>query len=1064
MQLLNIGLYMFKHIFSMKVAALLLFLFGAIIGGATFIENDYGSQTARALIYNTHWFELFLLYFIVLLLYNMVKYKSYKTKLSVFIFHLAFFVIAIGALVTRYVGYEGVMHIREGHIATSITSSDKVLRIHVENGEANANHEQSMLFSSMTKNNFSKSWDLDGKHVKIDLVNYLPAAEQSLVTDEVNGKKVLEMMVSTGGKGQSVYLMEGDTHDAGTFMLSFNNSVTSPTKPLMNIRTKADGTLEMESGFDLKTLSMLTRKEGNLTKGVNEFTTKKLYQFSGNSVVLKSMHEKSVMKFVSHSHKTKNGKPEIATFVVDVNGEKAKVNLFAYAGDISEIQRVKVAGVNLSMYLGVKKIPVPFSVKLIDFELERYPGSMSPSSYSSDVELTDKEEGIEAMPYKIYMNHILDHRNYRLFQSSYDQDEKGTVLSVNHDPGTWPTYLGYILLALGMIWNLFDKKGRFQRLLKGARKLQGAAAVLVTLFALSYTTPLQAAKLPALDENMTEMIHAYPQESVDKFGRIILQDSRGRMKPIDTLAHEIIAKLAGKSTIYGVEPTAMLLGMTVEPKSYQHIPMIKLGHPRIALDLGLDENVKYAPFISFFTEAGAYKLQDQMNKSVRKKPLEKNAYDKELVKADERLNVAYMIYTGSLLQMYPVPNDAGNKWMNPQDAIAKFPKEISEMVRMMTVYLFQGASVIQQTGDTDKFDKAINLINMYQKKFGSEVIPSEKVVDVEIKYNKLGLLSKLVPLYILVGLILLLAAFVNIVKPNRSLNWINNIAWVLMIGGFIIHVGSMAMRWYIGGHAPWSNAYESIVFIAGSTVIAGLIFARKSPFTLGATALLAGITMGVAHMNFINPEITNLVPVLKSYWLMIHVATIISGDGFLGLGSILSLLVIILFIMRKEGADNIDRAIKELTNIAEMSIIVGLFLMTIGNFLGGVWANESWGRYWGWDSKETWAAVTILVYATILHLRFIPRLNNPFAFNVASLWGYSTVIMTYFGVNYYLSGLHSYAAGETMPLPSWVIPAVIILFIVTLFSAKSWRNIKTVFIVLTPLILWVAGLLFMLQF
>lgn len=1049
----------------MKISALVLFLFGAIIGGATFIENDYGTQTARALIYNSRWFELFLLYFILLLLYNMFKYKSYKSKPSVFLFHTSFLVIAIGAMITRYVGYEGVMHIREGHIASSILSSQKVLKIHIGEGKDAIDYEQDMLLSSMTKNHLQKSWNVDGKEVSFDLVRYLPAGEQSLVPDAVHGKKVLELMVAAGGKGQPVFLMDGTVHDAGTFMLTFNKTIENPTKPILNIKSKADGTLEIENDFPIKTLSMLTRKESNLAKGVNPFTKKKLYQFRGNSVVLKNIHEKSVMKFVSKAHKTKNGKPEIATFMVDVNGEKAKVDLFAYAGDVSEIKRVTVGGVKIAMYLGVKKIPVPFSVKLIHFELTRYPGSMSPSSYASDVELTDHSEGIENMPYKIYMNHVLDHRNYRLFQSSYDQDERGTILSVNHDPGTLPTYLGYILLALGILWNLFDKNGRFQKLLKGARKLQEASAILITLFALSYTTPLQAAKLPTLDANTTKMIHAYSQESVDKFGHLILQDSRGRMKPVDTLSHEIIAKLAGKSTIYGVEPTAMILGMTVEPKKYQYIPMIKVDHTRIAKELGLPEGAKYARFYDFFTEAGDYKLKNQMDVSIRKKPLDTNLYDRELVKVDERLNVAYMIYTGSLLQIYPKPHDVNNKWMNPQDAIEKFPKEISEMVRMMTIYLFQGAGEIQSSGNPEKFNKAIKLITMYQKKFGAEVIPSADVINVEIEYNKLGLLSKLVPLYILVGLILLIAAFVNIVKPNRSLKYITTVSWGLMIIGFAIHLGSMAMRWYIGGHAPWSNAYESIVFIAGATMVAGLIFARKSPFTLGATGLLAGITMGVAHMNFINPEITNLVPVLKSYWLMIHVATIISGDGFLGLGSMLSLLVIILFIMRKENdSENIDRAIKELTNIAEMSLIVGLFLMTIGNFLGGVWANESWGRYWGWDSKETWAAVTILVYATILHLRFIPTFKNPFAFNVASLWGYSTVIMTYFGVNYYLSGLHSYAAGAPMPLPSWVIPSVIALFVLTLISAKSWKNVKIVFMLLSPFILWVAGLLLMLSF
>jgi ABC-type transport system involved in cytochrome c biogenesis permease subunit len=176
---------------------------------------------------------------------------------------------------------------------------------------------------------------------------------------------------------------------------------------------------------------------------------------------------------------------------------------------------------------------------------------------------------------------------------------------------------------------------------------------------------------------------------------------------------------------------------------------------------------------------------------------------------------------------------------------------------------------------------------------------------------------------------------------------------------------------------------------------------------------------------------------------MIHVATIISGDGFLGLGSILSLLVLVLFIIRgKNGHSNIDKSIKELTSIAEMSLIIGLFLLTIGNFLGGVWANESWGRYWGWDAKETWAAVTILIYATVLHLRFIPRFNNPFIFNIASLWAYSSVIMTYFGVNYYLSGLHSYAAGEPVPIPSWVYYGIAGVMILTLLSYRNRKMSK----------------------
>ncbi len=1033
---------MIKKIFSMKVASLLLFLFGAIIGIATFIENDYGTQTARALIYNSRWFELFLLYFILILIYNIFKYKSYKSKMSVFIFHMAFVVIAIGALITRYVGYEGILHIREGESSSRMVSDVKVLQLDVKSAKDNKHFEKQLLLSSMTRNSFSKTLEVDGKNVNFKLVNYLPSATKEFV-ENPNGKKSLELMVSNGmGRGKPIHVFKGNSYDAGSFIISFDDkNLTSSSKPIFKISEKGNH-LELTHDFDIATLSMLTRQEGNLTKGISTFEQKKLYRFDNNAVVLKKIYPKSIEKYVSHSLKVESGKPEMVTFRVSVGDKSRDVNLFPFSGRVGEDKKITVDGVDIALNLGAKVIDLPFSLKLIDFELERYPGSMSPASYSSKVELTDVEKNIHNMPYKIYMNHVLDHRNYRFFQSSYDPDEKGTVLSVNHDPGTLPTYLGYILLALGMIWNLFDKKSRFQKLLRGARKLQSASLSLLFVALLGYTSPLQSASLPLLDGNKSKIVNAYDQETLDKFGRLIIQSHGGRMKPIDTFAHEVVSKLTGKTSIYGVEPTAILLGMTVNPKLYQSLDIIKVDHTRIAKELGLKEGAKYASFNDFFTKTGEYKLANQIAKTVRKKPLDKNLYDKELVKVDERLNISYMVYSGSLLNIYPIPHDINNKWVNPQDAITKFPKELAGMVRMMTMYLFQGTTQIQKDGNSTQFNQAINLIDLYQQKFGSTVIPSKQAIDIEIEYNRLGLLSKLVPLYLLIGLILLIASFVNVVKPNPSLKFITKISWVLMIVGFGLHVLGMGMRWYIGGHAPWSNAYESIVFIAGSTVVAGLIFARKSPFTLGATALLAGITMGVAHMNFVNPEITNLVPVLKSYWLMIHVATIISGDGFLGLGSILSLLVIILFIIRgKNGDENIDRSIKELTNIAEMSLIVGLFLMTIGNFLGGVWANESWGRYWGWDSKETWAGVTILIYATVLHLRFIPKLKSIFVFNVASLWAYSSVLMTYFGVNYYLSGLHSYAAGSPVPIPMWVPYTILGLAILTLLAFRN-RELK----------------------
>ncbi|SFV70673.1 Putative cytochrome C-type biogenesis protein [hydrothermal vent metagenome] len=1028
-----------KYIFSMKMAVLMLFLFAVIIGGATFIENDYGTQTARALVYKAFWFEVFLGYFIAILIYNLIKYKSYKNKMPVFIFHASFIVIALGALVTRYVGYEGVMSIREGDSANVMVSDVKVLQVHATEGNLSVHLEKELFFSTMTSNSLSKSVDIGDKEVEVELLKYLPTAQEKVIASP-EGKRVLELKISTGQRGEIYFFSKGDQKDFGSFYVGYEVKPATD-KPTFLIKDTDKGQ-EVIFPFILNTLNMNDKSSAELTGGTNPFKNRMLYQFGSNAIVWKDTHEKAIVKLASSDIKTQRGQSEYLEWKVSVGEESTIVISRPFSGRVGKIEHINLGGVHIDFRVGAKLINVPFSIKLVDFELERYPGSMTPASYASEVVLIDKEENI-TIPYRIYMNNILDHRNYRFFQSSYDQDEKGTVLSVNHDPGTLPTYFGYLLLTIGMIWSLFIPTGRFQKLLKGARKLQSTTAglFLVGLLALAPQNAYSAS--PEIDEKLLSTIQSYSLAHTQNFAKLAVQDHQGRMKPMDTVAHDVISKITGRSTLYNLAPSQFFLGMIMQPELYQSVPMIKVGHKKIAVDLGLDEKTKYAKFSDFFSKTdGSYKLFDTVTEASQKKPLEKSQYDKELIKIDERVNVAFMAYQGSLLRIYPQPNDKNNKWLAPIDAIKNYPKAQADAVKMSISAYFQMVAKGVETGDWKNADLALKGIRIYQEKYGSEVIPSQNHIDMEIKYNKFGLFSKLVPIYILLGVLLLIFAFINVIKPAFSLKWIMPTAWAILLLGFAMHIIGLAIRWYISGHAPWSNAYESIVFIAASTVFAGIILARKSPFALAGTALLAGITMGVAHMNFINPEITNLVPVLKSYWLMIHVATIISGDGFLGLGSILSLLVLILYVLRRQAEhDNIDRSIKELTNLSEMAIIIGLFLLTIGNFLGGIWANESWGRYWGWDSKETWAAVTILIYATVLHLRFLPALKSNFVYNVASTWAYFSVLMTYFGVNYYLSGLHSYAAGDPVPIPMWVYYGVAGLFVLSVVSARN-RKLK----------------------
>ncbi len=291
-------------------------------------------------------------------------------------------------------------------------------------------------------------------------------------------------------------------------------------------------------------------------------------------------------------------------------------------------------------------------------------------------------------------------------------------------------------------------------------------------------------------------------------------------------------------------------------------------------------------------------------------------------------------------------------------------------------------------------------------------MPSESLKKSEIIYNKINPFERIFPYYLLFGFLLIVVLLINIFRLKPLPSFLKWAFFAIILVLFVVHTGGIVLRWYISGRAPWSNGYESVVYVAWAAMLAGILFGRKYPLVIGTASFLAGISLFVAHLSWMNPEITPLVPVLKSYWLTIHVSVITASYGFFGLSAFLGILVLILIIFRKKSNEGkVNRYISQLTTINEMSVIVGLYFLTIGTFIGGVWANESWGRYWGWDPKETWALITILVYSFISHMRLIPALKGTYNYNLASVIGFASVLMTYFGVNYYLAGLHSYGKG-----------------------------------------------------
>ena len=345
--------------------------------------------------------------------------------------------------------------------------------------------------------------------------------------------------------------------------------------------------------------------------------------------------------------------------------------------------------------------------------------------------------------------------------------------------------------------------------------------------------------------------------------------------------------------------------------------------------------------------------------------------------------------------------------------------------------------------DWKRADKELKILSDYQQKWGKSVVPSKEKVDIEILMNKIDINLWLLKFYSVIGGLLIILGFIELFRGSQVLNKIiKNIIYVGYIGYFLQFLGLIG-RWYISGHAPWSNGYEAIVFISWVGITAGLTLYKNSNALIPASGfMVAVIMMGFAHGgSALDPQITPLAPVLKSYWLIIHVAIITASYGFFGLSFMIAFICLVFYILSNKKMFNLhnNTTIKELTIVSEMSMMIGLFALTIGTFIGGIWANESWGRYWSWDPKETWAFISIFIYSFVIHMRLVPGLRGRWSYHTASMFAISSVIMTYFGVNYYLSGLHSYAAGDPIPIPSWVYIGTGLMITLSLWS---WLKIK----------------------
>ncbi|MBO6879701.1 cytochrome c biogenesis protein CcsA [Winogradskyella sp.] len=1055
-----------NFLFSTRLTAILFIVFAVAMATGTILDRNMETSPTpytRTLIYNAWWFETIMVFFVINFVGNIKRYRLHKKeKWATLILHLAWIFIIVGAGVTRYIGYEGMMAIREGATESEFRSqktyiSGRVLGDYKINGQLQQrNIMEEVDFSPRLDNDFERTYDYGDAEVSFKLKKFIKGAEKDIVPNE-NGESYLKIVEAGDGRPHNHFLKEGQVSNLHNVLISLNKD----QEGAINITNTEEG-LFIKSPYEGEYMTMATGQRGKLVKdSLQRLVLRSRYVIGNMQLVFPKPVVKGVFDIVKKPTILKGDESGI---VLDItaNGETKSINLLGGPGTYDQLEEVNVGGLDVALRYGSRLEQLPFKVKLNDFIAEKYPGTENAySSYESKVTVLDEEQG--DFDYHIYMNHILDHRGYRFFQASFDPDEKGTILSVNHDRwGTYITYTGYMLLYFGLMAILFARNTRFDDIRKRLDKLKKKKAKIMTMIALllSFTgfaqehsendghdhsqnqRPTKVQIDSILRENIT------PQEQADKFAKMVIQDYSGRMMPMHTYASEMLRKLSKKDTYEGFSATQIFLSIQESPLLWYNAPVIYLK-PRkadsIRTIIGVDYDKKYVTLLDFFTPDGRNKLGPYVEEAYKAQV--PNGFQKEVKEAYGRLGLLSDAIEGRSIKIFPVPDDENNTWISSLEfREGNYREKIKDSLygnfinNGFSSYLIR-LNNDKKTGDFSSSQALLEAIKKTQQKFGAEIMLSDEKVESEILYNKYDIFKKLFSWYMYAATVLFILIIVQIFKyKSRGLKIAVNTMVGVVVLLFVLHTLGLIWRWYLSGHAPWSDAYESMIYVAWSVMLFGLLLGRKSNLTVAASVFVSSMILMVAHWAWMDPAIANLQPVLQGYWLMIHVSVIVASYGPFAIGMILGVVALLLMIFtNKENKARMDINIKELTIINEMALTVGLVMLTIGNFLGGMWANESWGRYWGWDPKETWALISIMIYAFVIHMRLVPGLRGKWIYNLMSVLAFGSILMTYFGVNFYLSGLHAYASGDQILSFQFI---AITLAIIAILAFLAYRKHK----------------------
>lgn len=629
---------------------------------------------------------------------------------------------------------------------------------------------------------------------------------------------------------------------------------------------------------------------------------------------------------------------------------------------------------------GGRTFAMPFTIALTDFHINFWPGTKAPQDFVSELEIV---HGARTVTGTASMNKVFAYHGYRFYQMGYDPNGNGAVIQVSHDPwGIGITYSAYMLLLLSMIWVLMDKRNRFAVLLRQKTNTKVIAALAALLV------------FPLTSSAGEPMPRTLPADIANEMGNLYILHN-DRICPFSTFARDISLKIQGKSGYRRLSDEQIMTGWIFFYDDWKDARIIRIKSDKVRTALNLDG--KYASLSDFYSPQNEYRLQELVAKVLAGD----NVADRQGIReANEKYEIARMLATGSIVKILPVKINGELQWLS-QSSTLDIPAEIDtdKWAFLHNSLNYLNELVVKK--DWDAAREFIAALRRYQVKECGNALPSPTQFRAEKLYNNVQHSGPLAMFLAALGIIIFLVQCHNMAKGHDLARWIRMAVLVVSCLTFAYLTMTIALRWMISSHVPLSNGFETMQFMAWGSVLLTIFLHRRYPTLLSLGTLVTGLSLMVSTFGESNPQITHLMPVLQSPLLSIHVVMIMIAYSLLAFLMLNGLMALVVKLP--------DGQAQQMHRMGQILLYPAVFLLTTGIFIGAVWANVSWGSYWSWDPKEVWALITLIVYALPLHEKSLPALARPRFFHAYVAVAFLSVIITYFGVNFFLGGMHSYA-------------------------------------------------------